>query len=144
MRELRAQMSPAYSDYQIAQTGRDAAGTVLVSSRDPPFCKVTGGLTGMEKNEFLQKLSRYLFWDCDIDMLDPDIDRKLILERVFSMGTENDIKEVVRYYDIAAIKNEIITIKILDNKTLNYLSLLFKIPKRRFLCCKKNAYQNLY
>jgi hypothetical protein len=67
-----------------------------------------------------------------------------ILERVFSMGTEDDVREVVRYYGIGAIKNEIVKIKVLDKKTVNYLSFTFKIPKRRFVCFRKNVYQNLY
>ena len=89
-------------------------------------------------------LSNFLFWDCDEDRIDYARRVNFVLERVFSMGTENDIKEAVRYYGIETIKNEIIKIKILDKKTLNYLSILFKIPKRRFTCCKKNVYQNLY
>jgi hypothetical protein len=67
-----------------------------------------------------------------------------VLERVFSMGTENDIREVVRYYGLDIIKNEIVKIKILDKKTINYLSFTFNIPKRRFACYKRNVYQNLY
>jgi hypothetical protein len=60
------------------------------------------------------------------------------------MGTEEDIREVVRYYGIDSIKNEIVKIKVLDKKTINYLSFTFNIPKREFLCYKKNVYQNLY
>jgi hypothetical protein len=67
-----------------------------------------------------------------------------ILERVFGMGTENDVREVIKYYNIKIIKEEIIKIKILDKKTINYLSFLFNVPKRRFLRFKKNVYQNLY
>jgi hypothetical protein len=67
-----------------------------------------------------------------------------VLERVFGMGTENDIREVVRYYGLDIIKNEIVKIKVLDKKTINYLSFTFNIPKREFVCCKKNVYQNLY
>ena len=89
-------------------------------------------------------LSNFLFWDCDKDKIDYARRVNFVLERVFSMGTENDIKEVIQYYGIETIKNEIIKIKILDKKTINYLSFLFKIPQRRFTCCKKNAYQNLY
>jgi hypothetical protein len=89
-------------------------------------------------------LSNYLFWDCDKDNIDYARRVNFVLERVFGMGTENDVKEAIRYYGIETIKNEIIKIKILDKKTLQYLSFLFKIPKRRFICYKKNVYQNLY
>ena len=89
-------------------------------------------------------LSNFLFWDCDEDKIDYARRVNFVLERVFSMGTENDIREAVEYYGIETIKKEITKIKILDKKTINYLSFLFKIPKRKFICCKKNVYQNLY
>jgi hypothetical protein len=38
----------------------------------------------MEENNILLRLSKYLFWDYNIDRLDPDVDKKLILERVFT------------------------------------------------------------
>jgi hypothetical protein len=60
------------------------------------------------------------------------------------MGTEKDTQEVVRYYGIDTIKNEIVKIKALDEKTINYLSFTFGIPKGGFECYKKNVYQNLY
>jgi hypothetical protein len=60
------------------------------------------------------------------------------------MGTEKDTREVVRYYGIDTIKNEIVKIKVLDKKTVNYLSFTFDIPKGGFACYKKNVYQNLY
>jgi hypothetical protein len=89
-------------------------------------------------------LSKFLFWDCDQDKIDYTKRVNFVLERVFSMGTENDVREVIKYYSVKIIKKEIIKIKILDNKTINYLSFLFNIPKRRFVCYKKNVYQNLY
>jgi hypothetical protein len=89
-------------------------------------------------------LSKFLFWDCNIKKIDYTKDVNFILERVFSMGTEDDIREVVRCYGIDTIKNEIVKIKVLDKKTINYLSFTFNIPKRGFVCYKKDVYQNLY
>jgi len=95
----------------------------------------------MEGN-ILSKLSEYLFWDCNINLLDPDIDKKLILERVFSRGTENDEKETVNYYGKNIIKNTILDIKYFDKKTLNYLSIVFNIPKEEFRCYKQSLSEN--
>jgi len=95
----------------------------------------------MESN-ILSKLSKYLFWDCNIDMLDPNIDKNLILERVFSRGTENDEKEIFRYYGRDIIKNSILGIKYLDKKTLNYLSIVFNIPREEFGCYKQSLLKN--
>jgi hypothetical protein len=89
-------------------------------------------------------LSHFLFWDCDENKIDYDKRVNFVLERVFSMGTEKDVREVIQYYGVEIIKNEIVKIKILDKKTINYLSFTFKIPKRKFICYRKNVYQNLY
>jgi hypothetical protein len=89
----------------------------------------------MEDN-FLSKLSGYLFWEYNIEKLDPNIDINLVLERVFTRGTENDEKEVFSYYGRNKIKNAILNIKYLDKKTLNYLSIILCIPREDFRCYK--------
>jgi hypothetical protein len=92
----------------------------------------------MEKSNFLGKLSQYLFWDCNADMLDPNNDKKLIVERVFTQGTENDERELFNYYGKETIKNTVLEIKYFDKKTLNYLSIIFGIPKENFRCYRKS------
>ena len=92
----------------------------------------------MDKDVFLSKLSKYLFWDYNISTLNPHNDINLILERVFTRGTENDEKEIFRFYNISNIKNSVINIRCLDKKTLNYLSVILNIPKEDFKCYKKS------
>jgi len=89
-------------------------------------------------NNILSKLSKHLFWDCDINRLDPDADKKLILERVFSRGTENDEREVLNYYGKNIIKDTVLDIKYFDKKTLNYLSIVFNVPREEFKCYKRS------
>ncbi|MCL2126764.1 MAG: hypothetical protein FWH38_00800 [Treponema sp.] len=90
------------------------------------------------KDNILPKLSKYLFWDYNIDKLDPNFDIKLILERVFTLGTENDEKAVFNYYGKSRIKDTILNINNLDKKTINYLSIVFNIPKEEFKCYRKS------
>jgi len=90
------------------------------------------------KDNILSKISGYLFWDCDADRLDPDIDKKLILERIFSRGTENDERKAFNYYGKDVIKDTVSDIKYFDKKTLNYLSIVFNIPKEKFKCYKRS------
>ena len=92
----------------------------------------------LSKNNILFKLSEYLFWDYDITKLNPDVDKKIILERVFTRGTENDEREVFNYYGKEIIKNTVLDIKYLDKKTLNYLSIILNISKEKFKCYKKS------
>jgi hypothetical protein len=83
-------------------------------------------------------LSKDLFWDCNINLLDYNDDKCFILERVFTRGTENDEKEVFEYYGIETIKKTVLNIKYLDKKTLNYLSIILNIPERSFRCYEKS------
>jgi len=98
-------------------------------------------LNNMEKGIFLSKLSKHLFWDYNIDTLNPNNDINLVLERVFTQGTESDEKEIFRYYNINEIKESVTNIKYFDRKTLNYLSVVFNIPKEEFKCYKKSLSQ---
>ena len=95
-------------------------------------------------NFFLSKLSKYLFWDYNIDTLNPNDDINLILERVFTQGTENDEKEIFKFYNIENIKKSVINVKYFDRKTLNYLSVILNIPKEEFKCYKKSLSENPY
>jgi len=95
-------------------------------------------MSNLMETNILSRLSMYLFWDCDIDRLDPNIDKKLILERVFSRGTENDEREVFRYYGKNVIKDTVLSIKYFDKKTLNYLSIILNVPKEEFRCYKRS------
>ena len=95
-------------------------------------------------NEVINRLSPYLFWDRDIKKLDLINDKELILERVFSRGMENDEKQIFIMYNIDEIKETVIRIKNLDKKTLNYLSIIFGIPREKFRCYKNIPFQNHY
>jgi len=96
----------------------------------------------MENSNFLKNLSPYLFWDYNADILDPNTDKRLILERVFTRGTENDEKEIFNFYGKETIKNAIVDIKYFDKKTLNYLSVIFGISKEKFKCYRKSLSEN--
>ena len=96
------------------------------------------------KNENIYKLSSYLFWDRNINQLDLFEDKELILERVFTRGMEKDERLVFSLYDVELIKDIILNIKNLDKKTLNYLSIIFQIPKEKFRCYKYIQSQSHY
>ena len=92
----------------------------------------------IRNQKLLPKLSKHLFWDCDIAVLNEESDKKFILERVFTRGTEKDEKNVFSYYEKKDIKNTVIEIHNLDKKTLNYLSVILEIPKKVFKCYKRS------
>ena len=64
-----------------------------------------------------------------------------VLERVFTMGMQEDEWKAVKYYGKEKIREEVVKCKVLDRKTLNYLSIFYDIPKKDFACYMKDPYQ---
>jgi len=92
--------------------------------------------------KLLENLSKHLFWDYDIAKLNEKSDKKFILERVFTRGFEKDEKLVFSHYGEKVIRNTVVSIRNLDKKTLNYLSVIFNIPKKEFKCYKQTLSAN--
>ena len=74
------------------------------------------------------------FWDMDYKVFDFEEDKRFIIGRVLSRGSSKDEKELFNYYGWETIKEEVVNIKYLNNKILNYLSVLFGIKKEQFRC----------
>jgi len=74
------------------------------------------------------------FWDMDFNKLDTEKDKNFIITRVVSRGGTNDEIELFNYYGWETIKEEIVKIRYLNKKILNYLSILFDIKKEQFRC----------
>jgi len=87
------------------------------------------------------KLSRYLFWDTNIKNLDFEERASFVLERVFTMGMQEDEWKVIKYYGKERIRKEVIKCRSLDKKTMNYLSVFYDIPKKDFACYMKDVFQ---
>jgi hypothetical protein len=78
--------------------------------------------------------SNSCFWDQDYTKLDFEKSKNYIIERVVSRGGSKDELELFRYYGYEVIKEEVVKIRYLNRKILNYLSILFKIPREQFRC----------
>lgn len=75
-----------------------------------------------------------LFWDTDIASLSETDHSGFIIQRVCMLGTWQDWLLIKAKYGIRKIETELLKARYLDNKTLNYFSLLFSIPKEKFRC----------
>ena len=80
--------------------------------------------------------SAQCFWDMDYSKLDFEANKNFIITRVVSRGGSNDEFELFLYYGWETIKNEVVMIRYLNDKILNYLSALFDIKKENFKCYK--------
>jgi hypothetical protein len=88
-------------------------------------------------SSFTLDLPHTLFWDVDLENFDNIRNRRLIIERVVTLGDLADLKEIIRFYGLRTIKEEIVKAGNLDNKTLAWASLFLDIPKTHFRCYMK-------
>jgi hypothetical protein len=80
------------------------------------------------------QFSSQCFWDMDYTKLDFETDKNFIIARVVSRGGSGDEQELFKFYGWDTVRQEVIKIRYLNKKILNYLSLLFDIPKESFRC----------
>lgn len=76
----------------------------------------------------------YYFWDIDLDSLDLTKSEKLIIKRVFTLGSIEDIRELLDYYGENKVLDVLMRVNYLDAKTLNLAVKLFNKDKREFRC----------
>jgi len=85
----------------------------------------------------INSLRKFLFWDLNIEKLNINNNKTIIIERVFNRGDIDDIKNIIKYYGKIIIKKEIVKAGFLDKKTLNFASIILRIPKKQFQCYSK-------
>ena len=61
----------------------------------------------MSNQPDLSKIRKVLFWDTTIDRIDFAAHKPYVITRVFERGNEKEIREIIRFYGIETIKNEI-------------------------------------
>jgi len=86
------------------------------------------------KKHLVESLSSHLFWDIDFASLEPEKSKRLIIERVFSLGTSREILFITNYYGKSIVLSVLRDINYLDLKTMNFISKLFKVPIKTFKC----------
>lgn len=90
------------------------------------------------------KIRKQLFWDVDFSELDEHKNRRLIIERIFSLGNLQEIKLVIDYYGKKNVIDTLCNLNYLDQKTLNFLSVIFNISKNKFKCYIRKQSINQY
>lgn len=84
-----------------------------------------------------QTLNKSLFWDVDPEKIDLNEHRRFIIERVINYGTLDNLKEILRIYGKQKIKKDVFHLKNLSNKSMNFVSFFFSIPKEQLTCYTK-------
>ena len=75
-----------------------------------------------------------LFWETNLDTIDPQLHKQYIIERVFERGTSSDIKQLLNFYELNTVKAAIKNARWFDAKTMHFLSIYFEIPLINFKC----------
>lgn len=91
----------------------------------------------LHPTQILEKLDPGYFWDVDLSSLDVNRSPRLIIERVFSMGSLKDIRLIMEFYGESKILSILQNVNYLDRKTLNFVSKLFNAPLNTFKCYRR-------
>jgi hypothetical protein len=76
----------------------------------------------------------HYFWDVNVSALDEVKNQRLIIERIMSYGSLQEIIILLEYYGKQTVIRTCLGLASLDPKTLNFLSALFDLPKENFRC----------
>lgn len=82
----------------------------------------------------INSYNKALFWDTDINTLDPKTHARYIIERVLKRGSLSDWQVLKEMYNLEKIKTEVLQIRTMDTKTLHFCCFLFNLPKTAFRC----------
>ncbi len=85
----------------------------------------------------ISDLSAHLFWDVDRSKLSFEKSSQYLIERVAYLGDLNDWLMIRNVYGEQKIKQVILNMRYLDDKSLHFYSLVFSIPKVSFRCYKQ-------
>jgi hypothetical protein len=78
-----------------------------------------------------------LFWDIEFFKLDPEIHKRLIIERILTLGNLDEFHQILKIYNEQTVIDIIHQLGYLDPKTLRFVISYFKINKNELKCCTK-------
>ena len=79
----------------------------------------------------------HLFWDADIKLIDPQIHKQAIIERVLERGSWIEIKELIAFYEREEITGAVKNARWFSDKTIHFISGYFNIPLEQMRCYKE-------
>ncbi len=82
-------------------------------------------------------ISKKAFWDIDFSKLDFEKSSLYTMEKVFNYGSWSDQVEIMRYYGLPRIRNEIINAGYLRMPVLSFLCTILRLQKTDFTCYKR-------
>ena len=93
-------------------------------------------------SDIILNINPVYFWDVNIAELDILKSKRIIIERVCTLGNLNEIKFILNVYGKNEVEKELCKLNYLDNKTLHFFSIILNIPKNNFKCYKNRQLKN--
>ncbi len=75
-----------------------------------------------------------LFWDTNFDSLFADTHKRLIIERVLTLGNLDEFIYILNTYDTQTLVGVIRQLGYIDPKTLSFVVSFFNIKKKELKC----------
>jgi hypothetical protein len=72
-----------------------------------------------------------------VSCLNDIADRRLIIERVFSLGEPHEMNEVIRFYGQDEVVGVLCNLSYIDPKSFNFITKLFNKPRKDFRCYRR-------
>ena len=91
-------------------------------------------------------ISSKAFWDVDFDKLIEQAEKfpDYIIRKVFEYGTFNDVINTVNYFGKQKAIESLTSAGFLNEKTLHFVSVFFKIEKSNFKCFTNKQQRHFY
>jgi hypothetical protein len=86
------------------------------------------------ENSIITRLNPRYFWDVDLSGLDENSSCRLIIERIFTLGEIDEMKQLINFYGRVKVIDVLCSLPYLDPKTLNFVSKLFHKSVKSFRC----------
>jgi hypothetical protein len=83
-------------------------------------------------------LRKELFWDIDFNQLNVDAHKRLIIERIISLGNLDEFYFILNTYNTQTLVNVILQLGYLDPKTMSFVISHFNISKNKLKCYTRN------
>lgn len=79
-------------------------------------------------------ISNKAFWDVSFEKLDFEKSSLFIMQKVFNYGSWADQIEILKFYGMTRIKNEITEASYLRKPVLSFLCTILQLKKTNFKC----------
>ena len=82
----------------------------------------------------MKNLSSHLFWDVDVNKVNLETSKKLIIQRVLEYGMIEDWIFIKKHYGLEEIVRVAKTLRDLDSISLNFIATISNTAKESFRC----------